>query len=311
MIPDWLREGSLVGPCPCCTVAGSSRKGLVERSLRGFAAFLGEARIAESYARRRGLLQSVDPRFKVIASLVLVVAVSMVTKVEWIVGIYVFSLVLAKASGVELASYLKRVWLVVPLFTGVVVAPAMFSFVVPGEPLVILLRKGQTVGLLVSPWDVSLTVQGVATAAVMVIRTATAVSLMVLLALTTRWNDLLASLQSLLVPKALVMILGMTFRYVFFLVKIAEDMHLALRSRSIKPLERRNVRQWTASRISMLLRRSLAMSEGVHLAMVSRGFDGRVRRVSRFHASAFDWTWLAFFIIISVMLLVVQNTRVG
>jgi cobalt/nickel transport system permease protein len=310
MIPDWIKQGPALGPCPCCTVAGTGKKSLMDRTIGAFAGFFTESSYAEGYARKKGLLQFVDPRFKLVGMLVLLVCVIFVTQVIWIVAILGVTLLLALASQVRLRYYLKRVWLFIPLYTLVIAIPAMFNFIVPGEPLVVLLTQGQPLGPFVSPWTIALTVPGVAGAILFVLRTGAAVSLVILLALTTPWTDLLASLESLRIPKAFVMILGMTYRYVFVLVNIAQERSLALKSRTLRPGRTRDAAKWLGGTIGVLFRRSMNMSELVNMAMISRGYDGKVRKVKAFRAQAFDWAFLGFLLLVAGILFMVRNLAV-
>jgi cobalt/nickel transport system permease protein len=233
-----------------------------------------------------------------------------VSRVEWVLAALGVSILLAAASNVKLGYYLKRVWLFVPLFTLVIAIPAMFNFIVPGHPLFVLLSSGQSLGPLTSPWTVSLTVPGVQGAILFVLRTGTAISFVILLTLTTRWTDLLASLQSLKVPTAFLMILGMTYRYVFVLVGVAQDMYFALRSRSVKPERRADVRGWLGATVGVLFRRSMNMSELVNLSMISRGYDGKARGVARFRAQPFDWAFLCFLLGLGAVLLMLHSVAV-
>jgi cobalt/nickel transport system permease protein len=280
---------------------------MVQRTIGAFSSFFVESSYAEGYARNEGLLQFVDPRFKLVGMLWLVVCVILVRRVEWVLAILGVTILLAAASKVGLGYYLKRVWLFIPLFTLVIAVPAMFNFIVPGQPLLILLSKGQALGPLVSPWTISITIPGVQGAILFVLRTGAAVSLVILLALTTGWTELLASLQSLKVPTAFVMILSMTYRYVFVLVGIAQDMSMALRSRTLQPERSGDARKWLGATIGVLFRRSMNMSELVSLSMISRGYDGKVRKATRVHAQPFDWAFLSFLIGLGVILLMLRN----
>jgi cobalt/nickel transport system permease protein len=307
MLPEWLNQRPAIGPCPCCTVTGRSRKSIVDITIGAFSSFFDESSYAEGYASKKGLLQFVDPRFKVVGMLWLVVCVILVSRVEWVLAILGVTILLAVASKVRLGYYLKRVWLFIPLFTLIIAVPAMFNFIVPGQPLLVLLSKGDFLGPVVSPWTVSITIPGVQGAILFVLRTGAAVSIVILLALTTRWTDLLASFQSLKIPTAFVMILGMTYRYVFVLVGIAQDMSLALKSRTMKPDRSGDVRKWLGATIGVLFRRSMTMSELVNLSMISRGYDGKVRKVTRFHAQPFDWAFLGFLLGLGAILLMLRN----
>ena len=107
MLPEWLSERPAVGACPCCTVTGPSKKSIVDRTIGAFSGFFDESSYAEGYACKRGLLQFVDPRFKLIGMLWLVVCIILVNRVEWILAILGVAILLAVASKVRLGYYLK------------------------------------------------------------------------------------------------------------------------------------------------------------------------------------------------------------
>ena len=79
----------------------------------------------------------------------------------------------------------------------------------------------------------TITLPGVITAAFLLLRVGTSVSIGVLLILTTRWSRLLKSLQVLRVPQSFVLILGMTYRYIYVFLHTANDMLLARKSRMV------------------------------------------------------------------------------
>jgi cobalt/nickel transport system permease protein len=309
MLPEWLKQRPAIGPCPC-TLTGPKRKSIVDKTIGAFSGFFNESSYAEGYARKGGFLQFVDPRFKLAGMLWLVVCLILVNHVEWILAILGVTILLAVASNVKLGHYLRRVWLFIPLFTLIIALPAMFNFIVPGKPLFVILSKGESLGPFVSPWTISITTPGLQGAILFILRTGTAVSIVTLLALTTRWTDLLASLQSLKLPTAFVMILGMTYRYVFVQVGIARDMSFALKSRTLSPERGGDVREWLGATIGVLFRRSMRMSELVNLSMISRGYDGRVRKVTEFRAKPFDWAFLGFLLGLGVLLLMLRNIAV-
>jgi energy-coupling factor transporter transmembrane protein EcfT len=52
------------------------------------------------------------------------------------------------------------------------------------------------------------------------------------------------------------------------------------------------------------------MSELVNLSMISRGYDGRVRKVTEFRAEPFDWFFLGFLLGLGVLLFMLRNITV-
>ena len=93
------------------------------------------------------------------------------------------------------------------------------------------------------------------------------------LAATTEPRDLLVGLERLRVPRQLVQIMGFMVRY---LDVVTDEMHRMRIARESRGLPRRSLRSWPAVARSAgaLFIRSYERGERVHLAMLSRGYDG-------------------------------------
>jgi cobalt ECF transporter T component CbiQ len=267
--PDWLLQPEL-GLCPCGCI-GKRRKGsFVEKTLGGAAGLLRQAMFSEDLAARPGLLQRLDARTKLAAAVALLVAAGLIPSIPALVAFYAFTLVLAWLSRLPVGFFVKRVWLFVPIFTGLVVAPAAFSFITPGD---IVVPLGTWFG-----HPVGLTGQGLHAAGLMVIRVATSISLVVLLTLTTPWTKLLAALRSLRVPKMFVAVLGMAYRYLFHLLGSVTDMYTARKARMVgAETDVTSGRAFVAASAGALFGKAQALSDEVHMAMVARGYTGEVR----------------------------------
>jgi energy-coupling factor transporter transmembrane protein EcfT len=165
------------------------------------------------------------------------------------------------------------------LFTGCIALPAIF--ITHGEPV----HAG---------WPV--TTQGVRTASFLLLRAETAVSLSTLLVLTTRWAHILKALRVLRLPIVFVVILGMTYRYLFLILETALDMFESRESRTVGVLDGPDRRRLAAATVGVLLSKSYHLSADVHLAMQSRGFRGEVYMLDDFAIRHIDWCWLFLFI---------------
>jgi cobalt/nickel transport system permease protein len=294
MIPAWLAEENAAIP-----VSGKRRsagKGFVERTIDGTARFLRDAILSEAIAKRQGLLQALDPRVRLCTLLTLIATVSLMRSPVTIWGVYLFVLLLAVSSSVSLLFFIKRVWLFIPLFSAVIVIPALFNVVTPGEPLwtMVHLAGSHDFGPYHIPEAISITRQGVLTATTFIGRVAASVSLAVLLTLTTRRSDLLRALVALRVPQIFILILGMTYRYIILLVQAVQNIHIARRSRTLRYGSARTEQRWVASRMGYLFKRTWLMSQEVHRAMLSRGFSGEVRVLSVFKTRNYDYAWCLF-----------------
>jgi cobalt/nickel transport system permease protein len=152
--------------------------------------------------------------------------------------------------------------------------------------------------------SLSITSQGVFAFLFFVVKVGTIISLTTLLTLTTRWADILKSLRAFGVPFIFVLVLSLTYQYIFILLRIVQDMHLARKSRTIKRKKyidgTKEERNWVANRIGTTFLRSRMMSEETYLAMISRGFDGEVKTDNPYSIRRTD----CFFVFSSISLLI-------
>ena len=293
--PTWLLERE-VGLCPCGCIGRRRRGSHVAKTLNGAASVMRQAMFADDTAAQPGVLQRLDPRVKVLTVLGLLIAVSLVRNLPVLLAAYAGTLVLASLSRLSLGFFVKRVWLFVPIFTGVVVLPAALNVVTAGD---IVVPLGTWFG-----HELGFTSQGLTSAALLVTRVATSISLVVLLTLTTSWTRLLAALRALLVPRMAILVLGMAYRYLFHLLSAVVDMYTARRARTVNDdRDARAGRAFVAAGAGALFGRTHALSEEVHMAMVSRGYTGDARTLSGFRVRLLDVVWIASVTIAIVVLL--------
>ena len=130
------------------------------------------------------------------------------------------------ASRLPFDFFVKRVWLGIPLFAGdrdhpVDLLRARPAAVRPRARAAPRSRRR---------------CPGLVGAVLFVIRgSAVSVSLAVLLVLTTPWADLLKSLQAMRVPQVFVLVLSMTYRYIFLFLHTLNGMFEARKSRRRGP----------------------------------------------------------------------------
>jgi len=261
----------------------SARRGFIERNMADITATLEKAIFSEELARKEGLLQNLDPRVKVITFLALLLAVSLSKGLLIIVVLYLLTLLLAWRSRIPLGFFIKRVWLIMPFFTGLVALPALFNIFTPGEPVVTFWQTER--------FHLAITMQGLRTATFLVLRVGVSASLALLSVLTTPWATLLKALRILRLPQVFILILGMAYRYAFLLLHTANSMFLARQSRTVGQMPGGENRRWIAASASTLLAKSYHLSQGVYLAMLSRGFQGEAQMLGTFRLKPSDWLW--------------------
>src|SRR5215212_662612 len=264
------------------------RISFVERTIRGLAAAMERALYAEQLARADGLLQRLDPRVKVVGLLALVVAAALSRQLVVILGLFGVAIVLALLSRVPIRTLATRVWIGALLFTGMLALPAIF--ITPGPAIYRLPLLN---------WPI--TAQGLGAATYLITRVETATTFSLLLILCTPWAQVLKALRVLRVPVVFVVILGMTYRYIFLMLQTAQDMFESRQSRMVGRMSGADQRRLAGASVGVLLSKSIQLSGDVYLAMLSRGFRGEIYTLDDFQMQVCDWIALAGLLAVAVL----------
>ena len=261
---------------------GEGRIGWLEQTLGGITGSIEHAVFSERLARLPGGLQALDPRAKLGMLLVMLLAAGLTGSVVVLAAQYAAVLAAARASRIPMVAFLERTWLGIPLFAGIVVIPSLF--LVPGPPLF---------AVALGPLHLAPSIPGVAGAVLLVARVGVSVSLAVLLVMTTPWADILKALRALGVPQLFVLVLSMTYRYIFLFLHTANGVLLARKSRVVGRAQGPEQRRWIGGTMGNLAGRAFTLSNDVHAAMMARGYTGEPRTFASYRMRPRDWVALA------------------
>jgi cobalt/nickel transport system permease protein len=178
-------------------------------------------------------------------------------------------------------------------------------------PLVLLVglfvpfvRGGETVD--VGPF--ALSVEGLETFAAVSAKATIGIVSAVLLGATTTFPSVLAALESMRVPRTFVLIAAFTYRYLFVILEEVERMRAALAARAYRPTHLLQAKPVGRVATALFLR-TYARGERVYLAMVSRGYDGTMRRLDPLRFARPDAVFLALLVLALVPLRVALELR--
>lgn len=259
------------------------RKDFVAKTINGVTEAVERSVYTEEFARRDGLLQQADPRAKVGVFVASVLVVGLARSMPVILILYAAAIVIGLLSRLPTSLLFKRLLIGIPLFAGIVALPALF--LIGGDTLVDIVQIG--------PVHLAITNNSLMSFAIFVSRVATSVTLAALLVVTTRWSDLLKAMRVFRVPEVFIVVLGMTYRYIFLLLKALENLFLARVSRTVGESTEQERRRWIGSSMGTLLGKSFKTSNDVYQAMVARGFTGDVRTITNFAMRDEDWLFMA------------------
>ncbi|MBU0599233.1 cobalt ECF transporter T component CbiQ, partial [bacterium] len=249
---------------------------------------------ADEYAAKKGFLQSLDPRIKVITFILFLITILLIKSITLCLCLYAVCLVLAYFSNVHLGFFLKRTWIFIPIFAFFIAIPAIFSIWTPGKALLVVNMLGA---------KIIITQQGLFGAILFVTRVLSSVSFAILLSLTTKHFALLKVLRIFGIPQVFIMTLGMSYRYIYLFLEVVENTYLAIKSRVGRQLHYKKGQHIVAWNISSLWHRSYYLNEAVYSAMLSRGYTGEPVVADDFKTKKRDWVWLFLTVIFFIAIL--------
>jgi cobalt/nickel transport system permease protein len=230
----------------------------------------------DPYQPRESPIHRLAPRLKFLATVGFIVATALMPNGAWPIYILLLSLTVSVAvlSELRLRFLMKRAAVALPF----ALAAVTVIFTTPG-PAWFQTSAG--------PSLITATGPGVVRFLSIVIKSWLSVQAAILLSATTSFPDLLVAMRSVHVPRLLVAIFGMMWRYLFVLSDEALRLMRAREARSASDgLHGHSGRSlaWrgkvTGGMVGSLFVRSLERGERIHAAMTARGYDGEVRTLS-------------------------------
>ena len=228
----------------------------------------------DPYRPRSSPVHRLDPRIKLTLTLAFILTNALVPTGAWPVYILLFALLLSVEilSELGVGYVLRRSVLALPFVLAAI--PVMFTM--PG-PSLTSFSLGQ--------WTLTISQPGLERVISVALKSWLSVQAAIVLASSTSFPDLLIALRALRVPRLLVGVFGLMWRYLFVLVDEALRLIRARAARSgesDQPGARKGGSVAWRARVTggmagSLFLRGIERSDRIYMAMLSRGYDGEVR----------------------------------
>jgi cobalt/nickel transport system permease protein len=241
------------------------------------------ANIFDRYLAGQSLIHRLDPRLKVVVTLLFILSNVLLPDGAWLA--FLFSLILilliAWMSEIGVGYTLKRSFVALPFFLAALTA----IFALPGRTLAVWN---------LGPWHLVATDAGLLRFVSIVIRSWLSVQVAIILVATTQFPDLMHALRHLHVPAVLIVVISFMYRYLFVLTNEAMRLMRAREARSARTADSSGVSiAWRAkvagNMAGQLFLRSYERSERVYNAMLSRGYQGQLLTLNPHTLQARDW----------------------
>ncbi len=228
----------------------------------------------DPYQPRTSPVHALDGRVKFVLTVAFILTTSLMPVTAWPVYVLLLTGILSVEilSGLGVRYVLKRALLALP-------------FVLSAFPVIFTHGEKALFFFPIGPWTLTAHAEGLARFVSVALKSWLSVQAAIVLASTTPFPELLQAMRAVGIPRLLVGMFGLMWRYLFVLVdevlrlmraRAARSGHSAVTSR--KPggsvLWRARV---TGGMAGNLFLRAFERSDHIYFAMLSRGYDGEVR----------------------------------
>jgi cobalt/nickel transport system permease protein len=215
-----------------------------------------------------------DPRIKFILTLAFILTAALTPAGAWPVYILLLAIVLAVEilSELGIVYVLKRAALAIP-------------FMLAALPVVFTLPGPELFSWSVGPWMLTVSQAGLERFISIALKSWISVQAAIVLASTTDFPDLMLAMRAVRIPRLLVSIFGLMWRYLFVLADEAIRLIRARQARSGDSgqpgLKMGGSIPWRArtagGMAGSLFLRAFERSDRIYMAMLARGYDGEAR----------------------------------
>ncbi len=245
-------------------------------------------------------IHELDARVKLMLSLAFILTTALIPSGVWAVYILllaiIFSIVILSRLGFSYV--LKRSALALPF----VLAALPVIFTIKGDPLA---------RFMLGSWELTISQPGVERFISITLKSWISVQTAIVLASSTPFPDLLMAMRAIRIPRLLVAIFSLMWRYLFVLVDEALRLMRARLARSgdsgREGLKTGRSVAWrgqvTGGMAGSLFLRAIERSDRIYNAMLSRGYDGEVRALPLPDLTTSHWVILGFgsFLLLSLL----------
>jgi cobalt/nickel transport system permease protein len=302
-VPAFLLERP--SPAAPARDGGKLKMPFIERGVHYLAFVIRTGYIQWENASTDGFFQRIDARIKVLFLLFFILIVSLKKDAgpEVLLGAFIFLLTLA--ARLNFLNLYKRVFFFGFFFGFLIALPSAFNVITRGEIILPVLHLSQSHVFWIYriPAVIGITREGAYSVAMLTLRVMNSMALSFFVLYTTPFSEIIRALKVLRVPDTFLMVITLSYKYVFIFAKTVEDMHLAKKSRLARPVSDAEARRWITGRIVFLFRKTQQRCEEIFKAMLGRGFSGNVKIYGGKEFQARDWVAGAAFFLTGVLFL--------
>jgi cobalt/nickel transport system permease protein len=284
---------------------GNLKISFIEKGIHHLTEVIKTGYVQWETSSRDNFFQKIDARIKVLFLLFYVIIVSVKKNIpsEVLIGTFVF--VLTLLSRLDIFNLYKRVLFFAFLFGFLIALPSALNVITKGEIIVPLLHLSRAYRFWIYqiPKEIGLTREGVYGVLMLTSRVMNSLALSFFVLHTTSFTEIIKALKVLKVPDTFLMIVILSYKYVFIFAKTIEEMYLAKKSRLAVKVSNAEARRWIAGRLAFMFKKSRQRCEEIFKAMLGRGFSNNIKFYGVKKLQTRDWIAGAVLFLVGVLFL--------
>jgi cobalt/nickel transport system permease protein len=245
-------------------------------------------------AAKENFIHKINPHVKLISLIYLAVVISVVSNpvAQILATALIFFLYIM--AGLKVFQVYRKIFFVAFIFGFLVVFPASLNIITPGKIIfnLISFNKPSHFWIYNIPQNIGFTENGFQVVSLIFLRVLNSVSFAMLIVFTTPFPSFIKSFKIIGVPDTFLMIISLAYKYIFILSRTIEETYFALKSRLSGNIKSTSIRKLISGRVFFIFKRSVMIYENTYYAMVSRGYNGKVRLHSLHHFTINDYVAL-------------------
>jgi cobalt ECF transporter T component CbiQ len=270
----------------------------IDRTIRNIAVIIKSVYNQNETASKDGLLQKINARSKIIFLFGFIILISFIRQIQAQLIIAAFLFILFIFSKVKLTSIYKKIFLLGFFFGFLIIAPASLNIVSEGRIIFNLIHFNSAHHFLLYniPKNIGITYEGCLVVLKFSLRITNSIAITMLVIYTTSFAEIIKSLKIFFVPDLFLLVITLSYKFIFILSHTTEETYFALKSRWWKNSKEISANRFIAERITFIFRKSWIRYEEIYKAMVARGFNGNVNLCYMQKFKSIDIAFLIFVI---------------
>jgi cobalt/nickel transport system permease protein len=276
-IPSFLLDTEHL-PVPDSGSEGSLNFAFIDRTIKKSASFIKTSVLHFESSKNTTFFSRISPQVLLIFFIVYVVCIGITHtfRGQMLFATVLFLIVLS--STVNLIILYRRILVLSFLFGFLVMLPASLNLITPGKLVLPIIKMSASKQLFVYhiPATIGITYEGILIVIRMYLKVFNSMTLSFLILNIAPFDRLIKSLRIFRVPGIFMMIITLSYKFIFIMAHTVEEMYLALKSRWIGKFNGAKTRNIIAGRMGLLFKKSWNRYEETYRAMIARGFTGEV-----------------------------------